>query len=128
MVEATTGQISTIDSHYICVRTLGKGATSKVKLCKKADGKLFALKVYDLKLSKKKTIEIVRTEAKSYNWLKHPHIVKCIELKESAQWVKKDGRVLEVAYMALEYISGGELFYYVLVKTFAPEICRYFFK
>ncbi len=111
MVESEVQQVGMIDG-YTCVKTIGCGATSKVKLMKNSNGKLFAFKIYDLKY-KKKALEILRNEAKSYNWLKHPNIIKFYELNESAIYHKKDGREVEVAYMSLEYISGGELFYYV---------------
>lgn len=57
--------------------------------------------------------EMVRNEAKGYNWIKHPNAIRCYEMKESCYWVKKDGREIECAILVLEFIGGGELFYYI---------------
>jgi serine/threonine protein kinase len=36
--------------------------------------------------------------------------------------------LVDVAYLVLEYIGGGELFYYIKVNPFSIEICRYYYK
>jgi hypothetical protein len=55
-------------------------------------------------------------------------MVKLVDFKEHAVWVKSDGRQVPVAYMALELITGGELFDYVAIKAFPVDVCRYYFK
>ena len=43
--------------------------------------------------------------------------------------IKKDGKKIEVAYIAQELITGGELFDYVANHgAFSAAECRYFFK
>jgi len=59
--------------------------------------------------------------------LKHPNIVQCIEFKLDAVKVKADGRKIPIAYIAMELVEGGELFDYVALKPFKPEICRFYF-
>jgi len=41
--------------------------------------------------------------------------------------VKADGRKIPIAYIAMELVEGGELFDYVAIKPFKPEICRFYF-
>lgn len=48
--------------------------------------------------------------------------------KEHAQVKKSDGTVQNCAYMVLELIEGGELFDYVAIGKFSPEVCRYYFQ
>lgn len=43
-------------------------------------------------------------------------------------WVKSDGKQVPVAYMALELITGGELFDFVAQGAFSEQICRFYFK
>jgi hypothetical protein len=46
-------------------------------------------------------------------------MVKLLGFKDDAIWKKSDGRQIPVAYMALELISGGELFDFVAIKAFS---------
>ena len=55
-------------------------------------------------------------------------MVKLIDFKEDAIWVKSDGVQVRVAYMVLELITGGELFDFVALEYFDQRICRFFFK
>ena len=43
-------------------------------------------------------------------------------------WVKSSGASIRVAYMALELITGGELFDFVALEYFNERTSRYFFK
>lgn len=55
-------------------------------------------------------------------------MVRLVEYKEHAIWSKSGGRQIPIAYMALELVSGGELFDYVALKQFNVDVCRYYFK
>jgi hypothetical protein len=55
-------------------------------------------------------------------------MVRLVEYKEHAIWNKSGGRQIPIAYMALELVSGGELFDYVALKQFNVDVCRYYFK
>ena len=60
----------------------------------------------------------------------HRNIVKYYEYCEKAEYVKKDGKEkVQVAYIAMEPILGGELFEYVdICGPFDERMSRYFFK
>lgn len=71
----------------------------------------------------------MREEVKAARELDHPNVVKYFDFKERATMVKKDGTQVEVAYLAQEKISGGELFDYVANSgPFKEPECRYYFK
>jgi len=121
---------SKIDN-YVCTRTLGSGISAKVKLAtNQANGQQVALKIFDMSLpyNTKKVLETIKKEVEVYSTLNHPYMVRLLDYKEDACWVKSSGQQLKVAYMALELITGGELFDYVALAPFSPEMCRYFFK
>ena len=67
-------------------------------------------------------------EVDVYKNLDHANIVKFYEFKEKATKVKSNGQNVAVSYIVLELISGGELFDYVALQAFAPEVCRYYFR
>jgi serine/threonine protein kinase len=119
----------TIDT-YTCEKTLGSGISAKVKLARSADGTRVALKVFDKTnpQNSAKAIETLKNEAEVYKNLNHPYMVKLLDFKEHAIKTKSDGTQVPVAYMALELITGGELFDFVALKPFSVEICRYYFK
>lgn len=120
---------STLD-HYTCIKTLGSGISAKVKLGQTADGKRYALKIYDKSnpSNSAKALETLEKETSSYQKLKHPYMVNLIDFKDHAIWNKSDGRQIPVAYMVLELLEGGELFDYVALKQFPVDICRYYFQ
>lgn len=111
-------------------RTLGSGVSAKVKLAHDENGKAFALKVFDLSNPSlvSKTIELLCKEVAVYKGLEHPNIVKLYDFKEDATKVKENGSTKKVCYIVLELVTGGELFDYVALRPFSPEICRYYFR
>ena len=117
--------------HYTCTRTLGSGISAKVKLAvDNSSGQKVALKIFDRSLpyNTQKVFETIRKEVEVYSTLNHPYMVRLLNFKEDAIWQKSDGRQVRVAYMALELITGGELFDFVALERFNPEISRYYFK
>lgn len=61
---------------YILGRTLGDGATGKVKLAKNAEGRRFAIKMIH---NNQDALEAVITEIEALKNLKHPNIIQLIE-------------------------------------------------
>ena len=109
-----------IDS-YTCSRTLGEGISAKVKLATTPEGQKVALKVFD-KANPINTAEALITlqkEVDVYKNLNHPYMVKLIGFNAHATKVRGDGSKVPVAYMALELINGGELFYFIDLKAFS---------
>ena len=83
-------------------RTLGSGFSAKVKLGTSQDGTEYALKIFRLDNPQfdAKAFKLLKDEVEATTQLDHRHVVKYFEFKESAQWIKKNGRSLEVAYIA----------------------------
>ena len=74
-------------------------------------------------------MKYLKTEVQSTMNLEHKHIVKYHKFEEKTQWVKPNGEVVPVAYIAQEPVLGGELFDYVANSgSFSEPICRYYFK
>ncbi|OHT00553.1 CAMK family protein kinase [Tritrichomonas foetus] len=108
--------------NYVLDRTLGSGATGKVKLAQRKDnGDQVAIKIikksqFDVKPDMQKKI---RREIALMRLLDHPHLLKLIEVCESPRHL----------YMVLEYASNGELFdFLVLRKKLEPSIALEFFR
>jgi len=55
-------------------------------------------------------------------------MIRLLAFREDAVWIKKNNVQVRVAYMVLEYVSGGEFFYYLSSAGFKPTICRFYFK
>lgn len=120
---------STINN-YTLGRTLGSGFSAKVKLATTPDGTQYALKIFrsDNPEFNKRAFKLLMEEVAAASQLDHRFVVKQFEFKESAMWVKSDGSQVEVAYIAQEVITGGELFDYVANSgPFSVEICKYYF-
>ena len=121
---------STIDG-FTLGRTLGSGFSAKVKHATAQNGTEYALKIFRLDNPNfnDKAFKLLKEEVDATTQLEHRHVVKYFEFKEQAQWIKSDGRTIDVAYIAQEMIEGGELFDYVANSgPFKEDICRYFFK
>lgn len=94
---------------YILGRTLGSGTTGKVKLAvHKTDGNQVAVKIikkamFDVKPDLQRKI---RREIALMRLLDHPHLLKLIEVCESARHL----------YIILEYAPHGELFDYLIAR------------
>ena len=116
--------------NYVCTKTLGAGISAKVKLATDQTGKKVALKIFDKSLpyNNAKVMETIRKEVEVYSTLNHPYMVRLLAFKEDAMWVKSSGAQIRVAYMALELITGGELFDFVALEYFNEKTSRYFFK
>ena len=94
------------------IKTIGHGASCKVKLGKLPDGKNVAVKMinHDLKQDDRK---LLQDEVEAMSKIQHPNIVNVIrygtETFEKTCGKKKEGLVI-----VLELAEGGESFDYVL--------------
>ncbi|KAI5056602.1 hypothetical protein GOP47_0028420 [Adiantum capillus-veneris] len=103
---------------YDVGRTLGEGRFAKVKLGRhKETGAVVAIKIIE-KDRMRKVYKVVRREISTMKLVKHPHVVKLLEVLASKKNV----------YIILEYVDGGELFDKIVDsgKLDEKEARRYF--
>ena len=113
---------------YTIERTLGKGASCKVKLARHSKtGQRVAIKIMDPSLEQT-MVKLVMTEIKAMSGLKHVNVINQVEYGK-AVYVKKSGKELEVNYIVLELAFGGELWDYLAnTGRFDEKFARYFFR
>jgi serine/threonine protein kinase len=107
-------------AHYILKDTLGVGTFGKVKVgLHEMTGYKVAVKI--LNRQKIKTLDVVgkiRREIQNLSLFRHPHIIKLYQVISTPSDI----------FMIMEYVSGGELFDYIVkhgrLKT--PEARRFF--
>ena len=92
--------------NYNFIKTIGEGTFGKVKLAlHKITNEEVAIKILEkAKIKNKKDLERIDKEIKYMKMLNHPNIVKIYEIFED-----KDNY-----YISMEYVSGGELFNYIV--------------
>ena len=112
---------------YNVMRTLGKGASCKVKLAQDPNtGKKVAIKVMNDNMDPNMK-QLVMTEVKAMDQLKHKHVINQVEYGMGTY--KKEKAEKEVSYIVLELALGGELFDYIANSgRFEEPLARYFFK
>eukprot|EP00126_Sphaerothecum_destruens_P000888 Sdes_comp11617_c0_seq1m2792 len=92
--------------HYILGDTLGIGSFGKVKIAQhELTGHKVAVKILNRK--KLKSLDMVgkiRREIKNLKLFRHPHIIKLYEVISTPTDI----------FMVMEYVSGGELFDYIV--------------
>ncbi|CAJ0921211.1 unnamed protein product, partial [Mesorhabditis belari] len=106
--------------HYILKDTLGVGTFGKVKVgIHEVTGYKVAVKI--LNRQKIKTLDVVgkiRREIQNLSLFRHPHIIRLYQVISTPTDI----------FMIMEYVSGGELFDYIVkngrLKT--PEARRFF--
>ena len=112
---------------YNILRTLGKGASCKVKLALDTEtGRNVAIKIIndnmDANLKK-----LVMVEVEAMAKLKNEHVINQLEFGTGTY--KKDSSEKNVDYIVLELALGGELFDFVANSgRFQENIARYYFK
>uniref|UniRef100_A0A7E4ULI5 non-specific serine/threonine protein kinase n=1 Tax=Panagrellus redivivus TaxID=6233 RepID=A0A7E4ULI5_PANRE len=107
-------------AHYILKETLGVGTFGKVKVgIHEQTNYKVAVKI--LNRQKIKTLDVVgkiRREIQNLSLFRHPHIIKLYQVISTPSDI----------FMIMEYVSGGELFDYIVkhgrLKT--PEARRFF--
>jgi MAP/microtubule affinity-regulating kinase len=92
--------------NYVFQKTVGEGNFAKVKLAKhKLTGQEVAIKIIDkTSLDEKKLSKLYR-EVRIMKLLHHPNIVKLYEVIETKHTI----------FLVMEYVSGGELYDYLVV-------------
>ena len=119
--------------HFEVHRTLGKGATAKVKLVRNpATNEFYAAKI--LKHENQAVLErfrdVMQNEMQSLNRIGHPNVVRLVHSNENGVYTKRNLRgSYNCMYMVMDLCPNGELFD-VLFKTgaFAEPIARFYFK
>nr|XP_002128230.1 calcium/calmodulin-dependent protein kinase type IV-like [Ciona intestinalis]XP_009858323.1 calcium/calmodulin-dependent protein kinase type IV-like [Ciona intestinalis] len=97
-----------LEDFYTIQETLGRGASSVVKVAEKnGTGEKYAVKI----LSKKAEKKLVQTEIGILLTLSHPHIIKLFDIYESGTNV----------YLVLERVTGGELFDRIVSRGWYSE-------
>ena len=73
-------------------------------------------------------MDLVMNEVEIMKELSHPNIVNLLDYSNNAEYKRPNGSKLKVFYLALELVSGGELFDFIAeTGRFSEETARYFF-
>lgn len=120
-----------IDS-YIIGKTLGEGASAKVKLgTNQNTGERVALKLVKLKalLGGANTSHLVQREIDAMLHLKHENVLCIKEVNYNAEYPKKNGKFVRLVLIVIEFAAGGELFEYLAATgPFDENTARNYFK
>ena len=119
-----------IENKFTCIQTLGSGAQAKVKLARDNQNKQVAIKIFKLDQTNNDSpaMRAIEAEVSAYKALMHPNIVQLYDFVPEAFQVHPDGREERVAFMVMEYVSGGSLINFLLLRKFEPPITRFYFK
>ena len=102
-------------------RTLGKGASCKVKVAKDSFGNKFAMKILN---PDKNFRKFIKAEVETLSMIRHPHIVNLIEHGEGVRGEAQQ----PFQYILLELASNGSLFDYVAkAGRFEEKFARHYF-
>jgi serine/threonine protein kinase len=108
---------------YEVIRLLGRGAFGTVKLALDPTTQTYvAVKILKhRKAQNEREMEMIEREKKALMMLNHPNIVKLLEIIEDEE--------KQITYLVFEYVSGGELFSYIvsngrLTETVARKFIR----
>ena len=102
-------------------RTLGKGASCKVKVAQDCFGNRFAMKILN---PDKRFRRFIKAEVESLSMIKHPHIVNIIEHGEGVRGEAEQ----PFQYILLELAANGSMFEYVAkAGRFEELYARHFF-
>eukprot|EP01065_Artemidia_motanka_P028835 TRINITY_DN344_c3_g1_i1.p1 TRINITY_DN344_c3_g1~~TRINITY_DN344_c3_g1_i1.p1 ORF type:complete len:625 (+),score=106.20 TRINITY_DN344_c3_g1_i1:120-1994(+) len=98
---------------YVLGETLGKGSFGKVKLAvHETSGHKVAIKILNRqKIKHSQMDKKIRREIKILKLFRHPHIIRLYEVIETSTDI----------LMCMEYVSGGELFDYIVQRGKLPE-------
>ena len=121
---------STLDE-YVVIKSLGKGASAKVKLVEDAEGKKFAAKIMvpTAPYQVEKFRAMANNEVAMMKQVDHPNVVKVFKTSENGLYCKKTGQVTKVMYVLMEFCEGGEVFEFLFqTGKFPEETARFYFK
>lgn len=102
----------------------------RVKLARhKQTGAMCALKIMkNPGQADSSMMDLVANEIEAMKDLHHPHIVNLLDYSDDAEYKRPNGTKIKVFYLALELVSGGELFDFIAeTGRFTEEVARYFF-
>jgi len=103
-------------------KTIGAGASCKVKLAKDSAGNEYAMKILK---GNKRFKRFIQAEVETLSMIKHPNIVNLIEHGEGVE----GDSMKSFQYILLELVNGGSLFDYVAQGgRFEEKFARYYFK
>lgn len=121
-----------LDGKYQIIRTIGRGASCKVKLGNDLEsGRPVAIKIMKSCLDEKLKA-LIMNEVSAMDVLSHENIVKQMEYG-LGQIVNKDENdvvkeIKDVNFIVLELAEGGELFDFIAnTGRFGESLARYFF-
>lgn len=73
-------------------------------------------------------MKLVMNEIEVMKELSHPNIVQLIDFSYDAEYKRPNGSKIKVFYIALELVSGGELFDFIAeTGRFSESVARYYF-
>ena len=119
-----------LDGKYALIKTIGSGATCKVKLAKEIQtGIIVAVKILKTGTNVNSNEKVFKSEIETLKKINHPNI---INIKDGAKgFIKKPNETQKmVDYIVLEMAEFGELFDFLYFprKGFGEEFGRYLFK
>jgi len=122
------GYTKKLDS-YLVGDTIGKGATSKVKLGKhEKTGKLVAVKILTVGDGKSFDMEELEKEIDVLKALNHKNVIRLYDCFNNVQYPGL-GKNSSTTVMVLELATEGELFdFFMHTGKFEPDLARWFFK
>lgn len=112
-VSAAAELDGSIVGNYKIVKTIGQGTYGKVKLAYHCQtGNKFAIKVIEkAQIQSAKQVARLQREIRFLKLLHHPHIVKVYDVIETSECI----------FIAMEHVSGGELFDYIVAHKRVKE-------
>lgn len=103
-------------------KTIGSGASCKVKVAKDSNGNEYAMKILK---GNKRFKRFIQAEVETLSMIKHPNIVNLIEHGEGLE----GDSMKSFQYILLELVNGGSLFDYVAQGgRFDEKFARHYFK
>lgn len=113
---------------YSILRTLGVGASCKVKLAQHLEsGQQVAIKIMSDQIAETHK-HLIMTEVKAMGHLKHMNIINQLEFGQEV-YRKTNGKERQVSFIVLELAFGGELWDFLANSgRFNEQIARYFFR
>ncbi|CAG9334752.1 unnamed protein product [Blepharisma stoltei] len=118
--------------HYQVIKTVGHGATSKVKLVQDpTTEQLYAAKIF--KISHNNFLEqrnLLLTEIECVGRIRHKSVIKIFSHHENGNYYTKNGHTsYRCMYILMEYCSNGELYDLIKAKgNFSETVTRFFFQ
>ena len=108
------------------IKTIGHGATCKVKQGRLPDGTDVAVKIMKDNMSNEDST-LLKTEVEAMKSISHLNIVNVLRFGDD-KYVKTSGKIKQVSIIVLEIAQGGEFFDYVAIQAYPEAAACYYFK